>query len=138
MKVRLDALKEVLAKLVEAAKDAAGVETPTKEAKKSADSKDKPEKPKTAAEKKEEAKKAKETRDKAPDKPDTASSVKAEIASVQRQIEEARAKLAAARKAASSKKPPPKPKQEWQDKTKEPADQKHPAKQPTENDGRQH
>ena len=132
LKVRLTQLKELLAQLVEQAKAKAGVEPTTKEAtKKSAEDKQ-PAKEKTAAEKKEDAKAAKEQRDKEPPKPETASSVQAQIDSVRKQIEDMRAKIAAARKAAPNKKSPPDTKSTKED------DKTRPGNTPTATEGRHH
>lgn len=87
---RLDALKEVLAQLVEQAKKRSGVEPEkSKAAKKTADSKGSKEKPKTAQEKREAAKDAKERRAK-----EGATSPDAKIAAIQKEMAQVRDQIA--------------------------------------------
>lgn len=101
---RLDALKEVLAQLVEQAKKRSGVETqPDK--KSTAETKDS--KPKTAAEKKKDAKAAKERREKEPQlSPDQKiAAIQKEMAQVREKIADIRARMARASKASPTSKP---------------------------------
>ena len=91
---RLDALKEVLAQLVEQAKKRSGVETKPDPKKKEAAKKD--DKPKTAAEKKKDAKAQKERREKeerlSPDQ--KVAAIQKEMAQVREKIAEIRAQMA--------------------------------------------
>lgn len=107
---RLDRLKDVLAKLVDAAKRRSGVDVKEKTSKASKAKDDKPtkEKPKTAAEKREAAKKAREDYKKEHQSPSKElQDLRTQIADIQKQIkaalEEARKKAAKTQSQTASK-----------------------------------
>lgn len=106
MKVRLEALRELLTKLTAEANKKAGVESPKSAAEKKADAE--PSEKKTAAEKKEAAKAAEKSRDKAGGDSKTSSTVKSlqsQLNDVHDKIEAMRERIAAANRAAAKRAP---------------------------------